>query len=100
MTQRSPLISEEMFYLGSGTKLPHSAVLFGTVLTAVKVRTPAIRSFKKIGIEDLRRLLKLARTDRESFFRAHPDWAELYQHRVLGTALCQGAALHFIRPDH
>ena len=37
--------------------------------------------------------------DRRDFFSRHPDWARLYRRRVLCTALCQGAALHFVRGD-
>lgn len=44
-------------------------------------------------------MFQLARDDREAFFAAHPDWAELYADRVLGTALCQGSALRFLRGD-
>lgn len=40
-----------------------------------------------------------AREDRRAFFNAHPDWAELYADRVLGGALCQGAALRYVRGD-
>lgn len=54
------------------------------------------RSFEKIGIGDLRRLAKIAAKDRAEFFARHPDWAHLYRRRVLCTALCQGAALHFV----
>jgi hypothetical protein len=44
------------------------------------------------------RLLALARQDREKFFSEHGDWASLYRERILGTALCQGAALHYLDP--
>jgi len=48
--------------------------------------------------DDLARLLALARKDREEFFSEHSDWASLYKERVLGVALCQGAALHYLKP--
>jgi hypothetical protein len=66
----------------------------------VKDRNLALLSFQRIEATDLRRLLDLAITDREVFFQEYPDWAESYSNRVLGTALCQGAALHYVRPDH
>lgn len=66
----------------------------------MKDRNPALLSFRKIEATDLRRLRDLAIADREAFFREYPDWAELYADRVLGIALCQGAALHYVRPDH
>ena len=66
----------------------------------MKDRNPTFLSFRPIELADLRRLLDLAIADREMFFREHPDWAEQYAGRVLGTALCQGAALHYVRPDH
>jgi hypothetical protein len=56
-------------------------------------------SFKSVGVGDLRRLAALAMADRREFFKRHPDWARLYRARVLCTALCQGAALHFVRGD-
>jgi len=60
---------------------------------------PRLRSFAPIALRDLERLLELARHDRDNFFARYPDWAELYADRVLGTALCQGAALHHVRGD-
>lgn len=62
----------------------------------MKNRNPALLSFKPIKREDLRRLLELAREDRCTFFRKYPKWAALYADRVLGVALCQGAAVHYI----
>lgn len=60
---------------------------------------PELRSFATIMPPDLERLSDLARRDRDEFFATHRDWAELYADRVLGTALCQGAALHMLRDD-
>jgi hypothetical protein len=57
------------------------------------------RSFDMIGVGDLRRLANIAATDRREFFKKHPDWAQLYRRRVLCTALCQGAALHYARGE-
>ncbi len=64
----------------------------------MKNSNPALRSYEPIGWSDFERLLALARRDREEFFRRYPDW-DLYRDRILGTALCQGAALHYIRPE-
>ncbi len=66
----------------------------------MKDRDPALLSFEQIETSDLQRLLKLARADRDDFFRRHPDWAKIYAHRILGTALCQGGALHYLDPTH
>jgi guanosine-3',5'-bis(diphosphate) 3'-pyrophosphohydrolase len=54
------------------------------------------RSFARIGIADLRRLAKLVAVDRGDFFARHKDWGRQYRRRILCTALCQGAALHFV----
>lgn len=60
---------------------------------------PAGRSFRLITDRDLKRLAQFAAEQRRDFFRTHPDWARLYSRRVLCSALCQGAALHFARGD-
>jgi hypothetical protein len=66
----------------------------------VQNRNPALLSYLPIERTDLQRLLELAREDRRAFFEQHRDWAELYPDRLLGTALCQGAALHYVRAEH
>jgi len=52
-------------------------------------------SKEEINEADLRRLLEIARIDREDFFARHKEWARLYKDRIICTALCQGAALHY-----
>jgi len=54
------------------------------------------RSLERIRKSDLRRLARIARQEREDLFERHPEWALLYRKRVICSALCQGAALHFI----
>jgi hypothetical protein len=54
------------------------------------------RSFEKIEKADLKRLLDLATEDRDEFFARHPGWKKLYSKRLLCTALCQGAAQHYV----
>jgi hypothetical protein len=54
------------------------------------------RCYLPITAEDLKRLAEVARRDRETFFKKHPDWARFYQGRVLCVALCQGSALHYV----
>jgi hypothetical protein len=54
------------------------------------------RSYERITRVDLKRLLRIARLEREDFFSRHKEYAILYRKRVLCAALCQGAALHFI----
>jgi hypothetical protein len=56
----------------------------------------ASRSFEKITRKDLDRLASIASADRAQFFEMHPDWASLYADRHFATALCQGAALHYL----
>src|SRR6202158_5461767 len=60
---------------------------------------PKGRSFRRITDGDLARLAEFAAEQRADFFRRRPDWARLYSRRVLCTALCQGAALHYARGD-
>lgn len=60
---------------------------------------PGKRSFLMLSRSDLLRLAELARSDRKSFFARHPDWRRDYARRFLGSALCQGAALHYLRGD-
>ncbi len=57
---------------------------------------PEGRSYAAIRPHDLERLAEIAARDRADFFCRHPDWARLYADRVLCTALCQGAALHYV----
>jgi hypothetical protein len=45
---------------------------------------------------DLDRLAEIAADDRAKFFAAHPEWARYYADRYIGSALCQGAALHYV----
>lgn len=54
------------------------------------------RAFAPITRADLRRLARIAREEREDLFARHPEWALLYRRRMLCSALCQDAALHFI----
>jgi hypothetical protein len=54
------------------------------------------RSFIKIEASDLERLAVLCREDREEFFSRHPKWRRLYSDRIIGIALCQGAAVHYV----
>lgn len=56
----------------------------------------AARSYLPITTDDLKRLAAIARRDCENFFKKHPDWAQLYQQRVLCVALCQGSAMHYL----
>jgi hypothetical protein len=44
---------------------------------------------------DLKKLVRIAREEREDFFGRHPEWALLYRKRWLCSALCRDAALHF-----
>jgi hypothetical protein len=55
---------------------------------------PEGRSYLPVEQADLQRLLELATTDMAQFFSHYPNWAKYYADRVLGVALCQGAALH------
>lgn len=49
----------------------------------------------KLTDEHLRRLAEIAAADREGLFSRNPHLA-VYRDRMLMTALCQGAALHYV----
>ena len=56
----------------------------------------ADRSLERITRADLKRLARIADEDRADFFARHPEFAILYGRRVLCTALCEEAALHYL----
>lgn len=53
------------------------------------------RSQSAITKSDLKKLLRLARSDIDAFFDRNPGYRH-YQGREVLVALCQGAALHFL----
>jgi hypothetical protein len=54
------------------------------------------RSFERITKSDLKKIARIARSEREEFFGRHPEWAMLYRKRLICVALCKDAALHFV----
>lgn len=60
----------------------------------------AVRSFQFLRPTDLKRLTGIAMVNLEAFFWRSSETARLYKNRLLGLALCQGAAEHFVRPGH
>ncbi|MGO8673854.1 MAG: hypothetical protein ACLQVD_21155 [Capsulimonadaceae bacterium] len=54
------------------------------------------RDFTRITIEDLHRLRDIEARERSAFFARGPKCLAL-QDRVLAVALCQGAALHYVK---
>jgi len=54
------------------------------------------RSYERITRAHLKRLARIARLEREDFFGRHREYAILYRKRILCTALCEDAALHYI----
>jgi len=63
--------------------------------TAMSELGPEHRSYLPITRDDLVRLAAIAAAYRAAYFARYPDWAVLYAGRILCTALCQGAALHY-----
>lgn len=57
---------------------------------------PDSRSRTRITRTDLKRLARIVREEREDFFSRHPEWGLLYRERLLCSALCKGAALHYL----
>lgn len=58
--------------------------------------TDSDRSPARIEIADLLRLAALAADAEAELFRRNPQGAGRYAGRLLGRALCQGAALHYV----
>lgn len=54
------------------------------------------RSHTPITVQDLRRLARIARSERDDFFARHPEWSILYRKRMLCSALYGDAATHFL----
>lgn len=54
------------------------------------------RSYERITRTDLKKLVRIARSERLEFFDRHPEWALLYRKRLVCLALCHDAALHFV----
>ncbi len=54
------------------------------------------RSFARIDAADLLRLAALAAEAEAELFERHPGGSGRYVGRLLGRALCQGAALHYV----
>jgi hypothetical protein len=54
------------------------------------------RSSARIELDDLRRLAVLAADAEADLFRRRPQGSGRYADRLLGRALCQGAALHYV----
>ena len=52
------------------------------------------RSYEPITDADLRRLGRIAESDRHSLFERIPELGRLYAERLIAVALCQGAGLH------
>ena len=56
----------------------------------------AERSVARIDVADLLWLAALAADAEAELFRRNPDGSGRYAGRLLGRALCQGAALHYV----
>jgi hypothetical protein len=56
----------------------------------------AERSFERITRADLKKVARIARSEREEFFERHPEWSMLYRKRLVCVVLCKDAALHFV----
>ena len=54
------------------------------------------RSYRKITVEDLKKLKDLALRERIEFFDRKPCYRRAYLDSLIAIALCQGAASHFI----
>jgi hypothetical protein len=54
------------------------------------------RSLARIGTADLLRLAALAADAEAELFRRNPQGSGRYAGRLLGRALCQGSALHYV----
>jgi len=50
-----------------------------------------------VGQQELEALVEIGRIEEEAFLARNPHLVEPYRGRLLATALCQGAALQFLR---
>jgi len=64
------------------------------------VHTDPDRSLARIEIADLLRLAALAADAEAELFRRNPHGSGRYAGRLLGRALCQGAALHYVNESN
>ncbi len=62
--------------------------------------TQSDRSLARIDIADLLRLAALAADAEAELFRRNPQGSGRYAGRLLGRALCQGAALHYVNQSN
>jgi len=60
------------------------------------VPTESDWSLARIEMADLHRLATLAADAEAELFRRNPQGSGRYAGRLLGRALCQGAALHYV----
>jgi hypothetical protein len=58
------------------------------------------RSYETIGVDDLRRLARIALADLDDLFTRMPQSWGHYRNRMLLLAFCQGAALHYVAGGH
>jgi len=68
----------------------------------LKLRNQPARyySIQRIMRRDLDHLADIAQRDIENFFDRKPSMRRTYQKRLLCSALCQGAAIHFAQPKY
>jgi hypothetical protein len=64
------------------------------------VPTDSDRSLARIEMADLLRLAALAADAEAELFRRNPQGSARYAGRLLGRALCQGAALHYVNESN
>lgn len=57
------------------------------------------RIYTKLGRNDLKALQKLALEEHEDFFKRNKHLKDAYYDSLVGIALCQGAASHYINPS-
>ena len=71
-----------------------------SVVTVCCVPKDLDRSLARIEIADLLRLAALAADAEAELFRRNPRGSGRYAGRLLGRALCQGAALHYVNESN
>lgn len=56
------------------------------------------RLYEPLTIKDLEKLKELGLKEHEEFFERNPHLKEAYYNSLIGIALCQGAASHYLNP--
>lgn len=90
------MIAIQISYLPESREMRQGDARKAIFREACKILQIEERSYKRITIEDLKKLEDLALKERTEFFDRHPRYRKAYENSLIAIALCQGAASHFV----